>query len=67
MRGVQQRLGLCHPHPGIGIHHGRNDDPVRPSLRHHGVRLDPIQDVLPLQAGLLGLLGRCGTGQHLSR
>lgn len=57
---VQERLGLGQPHPGIGIDRRRDEHPICPGLRDHGVGLHPIQDVLALLGCLLCLL--CGRG-----
>ena len=57
---AQESLGLGQPHPGRRIDSRRDEYPIRPGLRDHGIRLHPIQDVLPLLGCLLCLL--CGRG-----
>jgi hypothetical protein len=59
-RHIQQRMRLCHTHPRVGIHNGRNDYPVRPGLGNHGIRLCAIQQVLALLGSLLDLFSRGG-------
>lgn len=51
--------------PAIGIRHRANEHPVGPRLRNHGVRLHPIQNVLSLLGGLLGLFRGGGVHQGL--
>ena len=58
--GVQERLGLGSPYPGRRIDSRRDEHPIRPGLRDHGVRLHPIQNILALLSRLLCLL--CGRG-----
>ena len=60
MCDIQESLDLGRPHPEDGIDSRRDEYPIRPGLRDHGVRLHPIQDVLALLGRLLCLL--CGRG-----
>ena len=63
MRDVQESLGLSQSHPGRWVDSRRDEYPIRPGLRDHGVRLHSIQDVLALLGRLLCLLCRRGLRQ----
>ena len=59
--GSQQSLKLGQPYQGRrGIAGCRDEHPIRPGLRHHGVRLHSIENVLASLNRLLCLL--CGRG-----
>jgi hypothetical protein len=64
-RHIQQRMRLCHTRPRIGIYNRRDNDPVRPGLGNHGIRLCTIQQILALLGRLLDLFDRASLLQCL--
>ena len=66
-RDIQEGMRLRQADPGVRVDDRRDDHPVGPGLRHHGIRLDAIENLLPLLGGLLGLIGGGRVGQRLVR